>query len=177
MTSIVSAISPTPTNGSRAAHQGGILEGANPAHYDSKNPIIVFIIQVGFPSLSAHLKAQANPISATGWHHHRLLPPPSVSPLQDPSAHRHRRDHWRHSPGSFGPRPNPRLLRCHLPQGIHPHPLSRRQPRSCAFPVPRRTRGRLTSVVEELEDLTERRRRRHGPSFWPWVRRSIWIIS
>ncbi|KAL8756757.1 MAG: hypothetical protein Q9199_002714 [Rusavskia elegans] len=47
MTSIVSAISPTPTNGSRAAHQGGILEGANPAHYDSKNPIIVFIIQAG----------------------------------------------------------------------------------------------------------------------------------
>ncbi|KAL8996532.1 MAG: hypothetical protein Q9169_003969 [Polycauliona sp. 2 TL-2023] len=49
MASIVSAIapSPTPTAGARAAHQGGILEGANPAHYDSKNPIIVFIIQAG----------------------------------------------------------------------------------------------------------------------------------
>ncbi|KAL8668365.1 MAG: hypothetical protein Q9168_007007 [Polycauliona sp. 1 TL-2023] len=49
MASIVSAIapSPTPTAGVRAAHQGGILEGANPSHYDSKNPIIVFIIQAG----------------------------------------------------------------------------------------------------------------------------------
>ncbi|KAL8868470.1 MAG: hypothetical protein Q9174_004971, partial [Haloplaca sp. 1 TL-2023] len=50
MASIVSAVtppSPTPTSGVRAAHQGGILEGANPAHYDDKNPIIVFIIQAG----------------------------------------------------------------------------------------------------------------------------------
>ncbi|KAL8821013.1 MAG: hypothetical protein Q9223_000889 [Gallowayella weberi] len=39
--------SPTPTASVRAAHQGGILEGANPTHYDSKNPIIVFIIQAG----------------------------------------------------------------------------------------------------------------------------------
>lgn len=29
----------------RAAPQGGILEGGNPSHYDSKNPIVVFIIQ------------------------------------------------------------------------------------------------------------------------------------
>ncbi|KAJ5178710.1 hypothetical protein N7492_001920 [Penicillium capsulatum] len=27
--------------------QGGILEGGNPSHYDSKNPIVLFIIQVG----------------------------------------------------------------------------------------------------------------------------------
>ena len=31
----------------RAAPQGGILEGGNPSHYDPKNPIILFIIQVG----------------------------------------------------------------------------------------------------------------------------------
>ncbi|KAL8639627.1 MAG: hypothetical protein Q9226_008853, partial [Calogaya cf. arnoldii] len=36
-----------PAGGVRAAHQGGILEGANPSHYDSKNPIILFIIQAG----------------------------------------------------------------------------------------------------------------------------------
>ncbi|KAL8856560.1 MAG: hypothetical protein Q9178_006875 [Gyalolechia marmorata] len=54
MTSIVPPLvtgtassSPTPTSGVRAAHQGGILEGANPSHYDYKNPIIVFIIQAG----------------------------------------------------------------------------------------------------------------------------------
>jgi hypothetical protein len=34
------------TAASRAAKQGGILEGANPSKYDSKNPIIIFIIQV-----------------------------------------------------------------------------------------------------------------------------------
>ncbi|KAI4105428.1 MAG: hypothetical protein LQ339_003492 [Xanthoria mediterranea] len=37
----------TPSGGVRVAHQGGILEGANPSHYDSKNPIILFIIQAG----------------------------------------------------------------------------------------------------------------------------------
>lgn len=26
--------------------QGGILEGGNPTHYDSKNPLVLFIIQV-----------------------------------------------------------------------------------------------------------------------------------
>lgn len=30
----------------RAAPQGGILEGSDPSVYDSKNPIIIFIIQV-----------------------------------------------------------------------------------------------------------------------------------
>ena len=34
------------TAASRAVAQGGILEGANPSKYDSKNPIIIFIIQV-----------------------------------------------------------------------------------------------------------------------------------
>lgn len=31
----------------RAPPQGGILEGANPSHYDPKNPIVIFIIQAG----------------------------------------------------------------------------------------------------------------------------------
>jgi len=30
----------------RATPQGGVIEGGNPSHYDSKNPIILFIIQV-----------------------------------------------------------------------------------------------------------------------------------
>lgn len=41
--------SSTPDIGPQAAHQGGILEGANPAHYDSKNRITIFIIQVISP--------------------------------------------------------------------------------------------------------------------------------
>ncbi|KAI9786527.1 MAG: K(+)/H(+) antiporter [Peltula sp. TS41687] len=36
----------SPTSTSRATPQGGILEGGNPSHYDPKNPIVVFIIQV-----------------------------------------------------------------------------------------------------------------------------------
>ncbi|KAI4182580.1 MAG: hypothetical protein LQ346_006554 [Caloplaca aetnensis] len=38
---------PTPTPSVRAAHQGGILEGANPSVYNAKDPIIMFIIQAG----------------------------------------------------------------------------------------------------------------------------------
>jgi len=38
---------------SRANKQGGILESANPSEYDSKNPIIIFIIQVHFFKQSA----------------------------------------------------------------------------------------------------------------------------
>lgn len=39
--------SATATSTYRAAPQGGIIEGANPSHYDPKNPIIMFIIQAG----------------------------------------------------------------------------------------------------------------------------------
>ncbi|KAF2755127.1 hypothetical protein EJ05DRAFT_513439 [Pseudovirgaria hyperparasitica] len=41
-------LSPSPSStgtGDRAPPQGGVLEGVNPAHYDKKNPIILFIIQ------------------------------------------------------------------------------------------------------------------------------------
>lgn len=36
----------TATSTARAAAQGGILEGGNPTHYNPKDPIIIFIIQV-----------------------------------------------------------------------------------------------------------------------------------
>jgi len=38
--------SATNTSTYRAAPQGGVIEGANPSHYDPKNPLITFIIQV-----------------------------------------------------------------------------------------------------------------------------------
>lgn len=44
---IMEAASLVPRGKSRAVHQGGILEGANPTKYDPKNPIILFIIQAG----------------------------------------------------------------------------------------------------------------------------------
>lgn len=37
------------TTAVRVSPQGGILEGGNPSHYDSKNPIVLFIIQVRLP--------------------------------------------------------------------------------------------------------------------------------
>lgn len=36
----------TATSTSRVTPQGGILEGGNPSDYDSKNPLVLFIIQV-----------------------------------------------------------------------------------------------------------------------------------
>lgn len=38
----------------KAPPQGGVLEGVNPVHFDAKNPIILFIIQVCSSTLSSH---------------------------------------------------------------------------------------------------------------------------
>lgn len=40
------AASASPTAVVKAPPQGGILEGVNPVHFDAKNPIILFIVQV-----------------------------------------------------------------------------------------------------------------------------------
>ncbi|KAL9577508.1 MAG: hypothetical protein Q9212_006320, partial [Teloschistes hypoglaucus] len=45
----------TAASGPRAAHQGGVLEGSNPSKYDSKNPIIIFIIQIRQPRVIAEI--------------------------------------------------------------------------------------------------------------------------
>lgn len=39
----------TATSAVKVSPQGGILEGGNPTHYDSKNPLVLFIIQVWIP--------------------------------------------------------------------------------------------------------------------------------
>jgi hypothetical protein len=36
----------TATTSSQVSLQGSIFEGGNPSHYDTKNPIVLFIIQV-----------------------------------------------------------------------------------------------------------------------------------
>jgi hypothetical protein len=46
MATTTSSVASSPT----VAPQGGILEGGNPSHYDPKNPIVIFIIQVSIPS-------------------------------------------------------------------------------------------------------------------------------
>jgi hypothetical protein len=40
----------TATSAVKVSPQGGILEGGNPTHYDPKNPLVLFIIQVWIPS-------------------------------------------------------------------------------------------------------------------------------
>lgn len=46
LTKVVTVTAPTASSTFRAAPQGGVIEHGNPSHYDPKNPIILFIIQV-----------------------------------------------------------------------------------------------------------------------------------
>lgn len=48
ITKTVASATPTPVN--KATPQGGVLEKINPVHYDPKNPIILFIVQVSLAS-------------------------------------------------------------------------------------------------------------------------------
>ena len=45
---ISSAIAKATTAANKATPQGGVLEHVSPVQVDPKNPIILFIIQVGF---------------------------------------------------------------------------------------------------------------------------------
>ncbi|KAL7932559.1 Sodium/hydrogen exchanger family domain-containing protein [Trichoderma chlorosporum] len=47
--------SAAPTSTVRVSPQGGILEGANPSVYDPKNPLTIFIIQVGLIVIICHI--------------------------------------------------------------------------------------------------------------------------
>ncbi|KAF6784608.1 sodium/hydrogen exchanger family protein, partial [Colletotrichum sojae] len=64
MSSITSLLSGTATStaapvttggGNRAPSQGGVIEGANPSHYNPKDPITIFIIQAGLIIIVCHL--------------------------------------------------------------------------------------------------------------------------
>ncbi|KAL0937856.1 sodium hydrogen exchanger family protein [Colletotrichum truncatum] len=50
-----SLAAPTSTGGNRATPQGGVIEGANPSHYNPKDPITIFIIQAGLIIIVCHL--------------------------------------------------------------------------------------------------------------------------
>jgi Kef-type K+ transport system membrane component KefB len=49
------APTPTPTGGSRAPSQGGVIEGANPSTYNPKDPLTIFIIQAGLIIIVCHI--------------------------------------------------------------------------------------------------------------------------
>jgi hypothetical protein len=59
VTMTTTATSSTASSTLRATPQGGILEGGNPSHYDPKNPIILFIIQVGNVKTLMAMQSQA----------------------------------------------------------------------------------------------------------------------
>ncbi|KAK1950845.1 sodium/hydrogen exchanger family protein [Colletotrichum sublineola] len=54
-TTISSAASTSSTGGNRAPSQGGVIEGANPSHYNPKDPIAMFIIQAGLIIIVCHV--------------------------------------------------------------------------------------------------------------------------
>lgn len=97
VTKTVSVTASTASSTSRAAAQGGILEGSNPSTYDPKNPIIIFIIQV---SLKFAIPAPPKLTFLQGWHYPHLLSITSLSSLKDKAAPSHCRSHRR---GPFGP--------------------------------------------------------------------------
>jgi hypothetical protein len=54
VTQIITKTAASATSSSNAVPpQAGVIEGVNPVHYDPKNPIILFIVQVGSPSSAA----------------------------------------------------------------------------------------------------------------------------
>ncbi|GKT71713.1 sodium hydrogen exchanger family protein [Colletotrichum tofieldiae] len=54
-TATSSAAPTSSTGGNRAPSQGGVIEGANPSHYNPKDPITMFIIQAGLIIIVCHL--------------------------------------------------------------------------------------------------------------------------
>ncbi|OHF03371.1 sodium/hydrogen exchanger family protein [Colletotrichum orchidophilum] len=50
-----SSAAPASTGGNRVPSQGGVIEGANPSHYNPKDPITMFIIQAGLIIIVCHL--------------------------------------------------------------------------------------------------------------------------
>lgn len=153
----------------RAASQGGIIEGENPSKYDSKNPIIIFIIQV-----SRSICQAPSPLTMrTGWHHHCLHPPPPFPSLQDAPTACHCGNHWRYPPWPFGLRTHTRLLGCHLSQSLHAYTFASRQCWPCALLVLGRSRSRPATPGIELEDRTECGRCWYGFAFWPGLRHRI----
>ncbi|GKT48824.1 K(+)/H(+) antiporter 1 [Colletotrichum spaethianum] len=55
VTATSSAAPTSSTGGNRAPSQGGVIEGANPSHYNPKDPITMFIIQAGLIIIVCHL--------------------------------------------------------------------------------------------------------------------------
>ena len=136
------------TAASRAAAQGGILEGANPSHYNPKDPIITFIIQVysarpknGMTSLTVNI----------GRLDHYFHPPPPLSPLSHSPTSCHCRNYRRYLAWAFGSWSHTGLLRCHLPQSLDAHTHAGCQSWPGSLPVLGRSRSRPANHAVQLE--------------------------
>ncbi|KAJ5280659.1 hypothetical protein N7478_006031 [Penicillium angulare] len=83
----------TATSTARATAQG-ILQGGNPSHYDSSNPIVMFIIQLRF-----HRRPFAYNVRL-GRHNYHFLPSDPLAVVQASPTYCDRRDHRWYSVGS-----------------------------------------------------------------------------
>jgi hypothetical protein len=70
ITKTLAVASTTASSTGRATPQGGILEGANPAVYDAKNPLTLFIIQASICAPQGKKSLTA----CIGWYNHHDLP-------------------------------------------------------------------------------------------------------
>jgi hypothetical protein len=80
----------TAASTARAKAQGGILEGENPTHYNPKDPIIIFIIQVFEPYDFDMLCIDSDFL---GWRDHPLLSLAPLALVENPTASCHCRSH------------------------------------------------------------------------------------
>lgn len=155
--------------------QGGVLEKVNPVHYDAKNPIILFIVQVSnFLSVASSIILIE---SCPGRHYHYLLQTPTMAFKQNPPASCHFRSHRWHSPRTFSHGPHPGLQKLHLSRRWHGQPKSRCKHRSYAILVHRWSRSRLAYCIAQLEGGIERGHTGHGRTLWPRMRNCCWTIQ
>ncbi len=178
-TTVAATAAASPTkSGTRAAHQGGILEGANPSEFNPKDPIIVFIIQVRLPGASSPRGAKALLTSRIriGRHYHHLLPPPALSFVQTQTATSDCGNHWGYPARPLGPGSDTRLQRTHLSGAVHAHPLLGGKPGLGAFLVSGRPGSGFATSVFQLEDCSGRRSRRNGAAVRARLCHRVWFI-
>ena len=143
VTRTITATSGTASSTLRAAPQGGILEGGNPSHYDPKNPIILFIIQVSNVKTLNGSASHKLKFHMAGFHYPDLLPTLALSFVSASPTAGHCRSHSWYFAGSVCDGSNTGLQQCHLPHRLitRSHFGSELGPGTVL--VPRGSRGRL----------------------------------
>ena len=74
-------------------NQAGVIEGLDPTHYNPKNPLVLFIIQVRLPApvCMIHLKSDRD----SDGHYHRHMSIAALAPFICSAAYSYRRGYRR----------------------------------------------------------------------------------